>query len=223
MEDPIPFTDFGETPDPLAEYLTKSWGVTLDNNVILDITSQQPLQAISASYSKSHPITQNLTANYLVILPQARSLSITDTPKDVTATPLILTSDQSWGEVNFTSAQGGQVKYDEGEDKRGPLNMAIAADNTNTKGRIVVFGNSLFATDKAFDAYGNGNIFVNSVDWTAEQEDLLNIIPHEPIARTFLPPSSLQFVMILLTAIFVIPGLVVVAGISSWISRRRRG
>lgn len=223
MEDPIQFTQFGDATDPLSEYLIKDWGITLDNNVILDTSSQQPLQAISATYSSTHPITKNLTSNYLVILPQARSLSITGTPNDVSATPLILTSDKSWGEVNFTSGQGSQISYDPAVDKLGPLNMVIAADNAKTKGRIVVFGNSLFATDKAFDAYGNGNIFINSVDWTAEQESLLNITPHEPIARTFVPPSSIQFIVILLSSIFVIPGLIIVAGISSWISRRRRG
>ena len=223
MEDPIPFTQFGDATDPLSDYLIKDWGITLDKNVILDTSSQQPLQAISATYSGTHPITKNLTSNYLVILPQARSLSITGTPKDVTATPLILTSDQSWGEVNFTTGQGAQISFDPTVDKPGPLNMAIAADNAATKGRLVVFGNSLFATDKAFDAYGNGNIFLNSLDWTAEQEDLINITPREPIARTFTPPSAIQFVIILFSSIFIIPGLIIVAGISSWISRRRRG
>jgi ABC-type uncharacterized transport system involved in gliding motility auxiliary subunit len=221
MENPIQFTEFGESADPLADYTAKDWGVTLDNNVILDVTSQQPLNAVSASYSQSHPITQN--QSYYVILPQARSLSITGAPQDVTATPLILTSDQSWGEINFTSAEGSQVSYDEGVDTLGPLNMAIAADNAATKGRIVVFGNSIFATDQGFDAYGNGNIFVNSIDWTAEQEDLLNITPREAIERTFTPPSSLQFVIILLSSVCIIPGLIIVAGVSAWISRRRRG
>jgi ABC-type uncharacterized transport system involved in gliding motility auxiliary subunit len=141
----------------------------------------------------------------------------------VTATPLILTSNQSWGEVNFTSAENSQISYDEGVDMLGPLNMAIAADNSVTKGRIVVFGNSIFATDQGFDAYGNGNIFVNSIDWTAEQEDLLNITPREAIERTFTPPSSIQFVIILLSSVCIIPGLIIVAGISSWISRRKRG
>jgi ABC-type uncharacterized transport system involved in gliding motility auxiliary subunit len=37
---------------------------------------------------------------------------------------------------------------------------------------VVVF-NSLFAIDENFDAYGNGNIFINSVDWAAEQEKLV--------------------------------------------------
>jgi ABC-type uncharacterized transport system involved in gliding motility auxiliary subunit len=221
MENPIQFTEFGDSPDPLADYTAKDWGITLDNNVIIDRTSQQPLNAVSASYSQTQPITQN--QSYYVIMPQARSLSLTSAPQDVTATPLILTSDQSWGEVNFTSAQGGQVSYDPSVDKLGPLNMAIAADNSVTKGRIVVFGNSIFATDQGFDAYGNGNIFVNSIDWTAEQEDLLNITPREAIQRTFTPPSSIQFVIILLSSVCIIPGLIIVAGISSWISRRRRG
>jgi ABC-type uncharacterized transport system involved in gliding motility auxiliary subunit len=87
----------------------------------------------------------------------------------------------------------------------------------------VVFGNSIFATDKGFDAYANGDIFVNSVDWAAQEENLLQITPRQPITRTFKPPSQLQFVMILLTSVIVIPGLVVVFGISAWVARRRRG
>lgn len=223
MEDPTQLTDFGKSPDPLAQYIATDWGITLNNDVIIDTSSQQPLYAVSASYSSASPITQNLSANYSVILPQARSLSISGQPDGVTQNPLILTSDQAWGESNFTSAQGGQIQYDEGQDLPGPLNMAIAADNSNTKSRVVVFGNSIFATDDAFDAYGNGNIFVNSVDWAAEQDNLIDITPRTPVERTFMPPSSLTFVLILLGSIFVIPGLVVVAGISSWISRRRKG
>ena len=66
------------------------------------------------------------------------------------------------------------------EDNPGPLTMAVAGENSSTSGRVVVFGNSFFATNEAFDAYGNGNIFVNSVDWAAEQENLINITPNTP-------------------------------------------
>jgi ABC-type uncharacterized transport system involved in gliding motility auxiliary subunit len=223
MENPLPFTDFGDSPDPLAEYLTEAWGITLNNDVIIDLASSQPLQAVSASYSSGHPITQNLSANYSVIMPQARSLSITGQPDGVSQTELISTSDQSWGETNFTSAQGDQIAYDEGQDLLGPLSMAAAAENSTTKGRVVVFGNSVFATDLAFDSYGNGNIFINSIDWAAEQDNLINITPREPITRTFIPPSQIQFIIILISSIFILPGLVVLAGVSSWVSRRKRG
>jgi ABC-type uncharacterized transport system involved in gliding motility auxiliary subunit len=221
MEDPILLTKFGDAPDPLADYLASNWGMTLDKDIIIDLNSQQPLNAISASAGK-HPITSNLSANYIVIMPQARSITMSAPAEGITQTPLLFTAQKSWGEMNFTNAQGAQVSFDPG-DLPGPLVMAAAGENTKTKGRVVVFGNSLFATNQAFDAYGNGNIFVNAVDWAAEQDNLINITPHTPTARTFLPPDQIQLLLILLGAILIIPGLVVFAGISSWLARRRQG
>ncbi len=222
LEDPIQFTDFGTSPDPLAEYLTNDWGITLDKDVVIDlVNTQNPFQAVSSQYSSTHPITQNLTQNYIVILPQARSITIDATKQNVTDTAIILTTEQSWGETNLVANETPQ--YDPKTDILGPLTLAAAGENSATKGRVVVFGNSVFATDKAFDAYGNGNIFINSVDWAAEQENIINITPRQPVARTFMPPTSLGMAAIGIGLIFILPGLVVVAGISSWIARRRRG
>jgi len=205
----------------LAKYLASDWGITLEEDIIIDLNSQQPLNAISAS-ANPHPITQNLSGNYIVIMPQARSLSVQSTIEGITQTPLLLTSPNSWGEKNFTNAEGTQISFDP-EDLPGPLAMAVAGENTTTKGRVVVFGNSVFASDQGFDAYGNGNIFINSVDWAAEQENLINITPNTPKTRTFTPPSQLQWIVILLGSVLLIPGLIIGAGISTWLSRRRQG
>jgi ABC-type uncharacterized transport system involved in gliding motility auxiliary subunit len=227
MEDPVIFTEFADAPDPLAAYLAGAWGIQLDNDVVIDLeNSQNLLQAISDPRTRAnHPITQNMTINYLVILPQARSLSLTSQPDGVTQTPLIFTTENSWGESQFTSAEGSKVSFDASQgDIQGPLNLAIAAENANTTGRVVVFGNSIFATDGGFDAYGNGNIFINSVDWAAEQENLIQITPRQSIERTFNPPGSpAAAISLLLGPIFVIPGLILAAGVSSWVARRRRG
>ena len=221
MEDPLLLTEFGDTPDPLADYLQTDWGIVLNKDIIIDLNSQQVLNAISASAGE-HPITNNLSANYLVIMPQARSISLSTPPDGVTQSGLLFTSENSWGELNFTNAEGDQISFDP-EDIPGPLTMAAAAENSSTSGRVVVFGNSYFATNEAFDAYGNGNIFVNAVDWAAEQENLINITPNTPTTRTFNPPSQIQLLIILLGSILIIPGMIVFAGISSWVSRRRRG
>jgi len=221
MQDPLILTEFGDSPDPLADYLAQDWGILLNNDIIIDLNSQQALNAISASAS-DHPITTNLSQNYIVIMPQARSLSLATAAETVTQTALLFTSPNSWGEVNFTSAEGNQVSLDP-EDLPGPLTMAASGENTSTGGRVVVFGNSIFATNDAFDAYGNGNFFVNSVDWAAEQENLINITPNTPTVRTFVPPNQIQLLIILLGSILLIPGLVVFAGISSWLARRRQG
>lgn len=157
-------------------------------------------------------------------MPQARSLEVSQKPpQDVTLTSLITTSQQSWGETDLASLQSNQqIGFDQGTDKPGPVTLAASGENATTKARVVVFGNSVFATDKGFDAYANGDIFVNSVDWAAQQGNLINITPHTAITRTFNAPTQLQFIIILLGSVIVIPGLVVAAGISSWLARRRR-
>ena len=223
LEDPLPFTKFGANPDPLADYLKTDWGITLDNDVVIDLTSQQPLNAIAASYSSSVPITQHTTS--YTIMPQARSVSVSKTPPNgVTDTELILTSGQSWGETDLASLQDKQqIAFDPATDIRGPVALAVSGENTANKARVVVFGNSIFATDKGFDAYANGDIFINAVDWAVQQGNLINLTPHPSINRVFNPPTQLQFIAILLGTVIVIPGLVVAAGLSNWLSRRRRG
>ena len=221
MENPILATEFGNSPDPLAEYLTRDWGITLNDDVIIDLSSQQPLYAVSSSYN-NHPITQNLTQNYIVVMPQARSISVQLGLENITAVELLLTSSNSWGEKNFTNAEGSQISMDP-EDLPGPLVMAASGENSQTKGRVVVFGNSVFATDEGFNIYGNGNIFVNSLDWAAFQEDTISITPYTPTERTFIPPDQLRWIIILLGSVIILPGLVVFAGISTWLARRKQG
>jgi ABC-type uncharacterized transport system involved in gliding motility auxiliary subunit len=220
MQDPTVITEFGEEPDPLADYLEKDWGITLNNDLIFDQSSDQVLNAISAAVSP-HPITQDMT--YVVIMPQARSISVSTTPiENVSATSLLLTAEQSWGETDL-SGESSEYQYDPEVDFTAPLTMAAAGENTVTSGRVVVTGNSLFASDQIFDAYGNGNMFINSVDWAAEQEDLINITPRDRTERMMLPVSSLSFIIMIILAVFVIPGAIIFLGVSSWIARRRRG
>lgn len=221
MQDPLPLTDFGDAADPLAEYLKADWGILLNNDLIIDLTNSiSKLFATSASLSSTHPITQNMTK--VVIMPNARSLSIGESPQDVLVTDLAQTSDQSWGETDFESLKT-QAQFDEAADTAGPLTMAMAGENSTTQGRVVVFGNVTFAIDTNFDALGNGAVFVNSVDWAATQENLIQITPHTAIERSFNAPSQIQWILILLGSVFILPGLVIIAGFSSWLTRRRRG
>ncbi len=221
MEDPTPLTKVGTNPDPLATYLQTDWGITLDNDMVIDTTSNQPLYAIADTYSASAPITQHMTT--VTVMPQARSLEIASTlPNGVTAVPLIQTSQGSWGETDFASIQANQEQHQASTDIAGPLTVAASASNALTGGRLVVFGNSVFATDKGFDVYANGDIFVNSVDWAVQQSNLINITPRTPVLRTFNSPQQIQFIAILLGSVILIPGLVVAAGISNWLARRRQ-
>jgi len=232
MQDPYQFTDFGDEPDPLGDYLANDWGMSLDPDIILDTSNSLGLlYAVSAIPNSQHPITQDINSeNLLIIMPQARSISLPTQPEGVTASSLIQTtpplsnSVYSWGEMNYTvSAESTQVQYDEGVDVLGPLNMAVAGENATTGGRVVVMGNSIFAAGQNFNQYGNGNFFINSVDWAAEQEDLIPFTPRATTDRTFVSPSNPVRLMIILGSICFLPGLILVAGIATWWARRRQG
>jgi ABC-type uncharacterized transport system involved in gliding motility auxiliary subunit len=99
----------------------------------------------------------------------------------------------------------------------------VAGENISSGGRVVVFGNSYFTIDGNFDVYGNGNMFINAVDWAAEQDDLPGITTRPATERVFTPPSQIGFLILILVAVIVVPGMVVFSGISSWLARRKRG
>jgi len=222
MEDPSALTQFGDQSDPLADMLSKDWGITFNNDVVIDLNSPQPTTAVAAYYDTAHPVTVNMN-NLVAYFPFTRSLNVSGSVEGVTVTPLVQTNERSWGETDFESLKtGGQVGMDPGE-AQGPLTLVVAGENSTTKGRIVVFGTSSFAVDQIFDAYGNGDMFVNSVDWSAEQENIANITPKTPTERTFKIPGQFQWIAILLGSVFIIPGLVVLGGVSTWLSRRRKG
>lgn len=222
MEDPLPLTDFGDAPDPLAGYLQATWGIHLQNDLVIDLTnSGNELYATSASLATDHAITRSMTL--AAIFPQARSLVLSAAPEGILSAPLAQTTDQSWGETDFDNLEAQGAEFNEGVDQPGPLVLAAAAEESATGGRVAVFGDSPFASDQFFDAYGNGDIFINAVDWAAQQENLIQITPGQRTERTFNVPSQVQWLFILLGSILFIPGLVLAAGISSWLSRRSRG
>lgn len=224
LQDPVFFTDFGEANDPLADYLTDDWGISFNSDVVIDAANPDNyLAAVSSLYNPGHPVTQDLNPNLITIMPQARSLSISSAIENVSQTWLISTAENSWGE---TSALDGTnaPQFDEATDIPGPLYLAVAGENSTTGGRVVVFGNSLFPIDGNFDVYGNGNFFINSVDWSAQQEDLLNLTTRQRTERIFLPPTEIwRFLLLVLVLVIVLPGMIVFFGISTWLSRRKRG
>lgn len=222
--EPTPLTKIVAANDPISDWLISDWGIQVNDDLVIDTTSNNPLQAVSASYSSTSPITRGLTS--YAIMPAARSLQLgSAAPAGVTTENLITTASQAWGETNFqsVSGQGGQqLSFDTNSDMAGPLMLAASAENSQTHGRVVVFGSAAFAANGAFDAYANGTIFTNAVAWAAGQSGLLNLTPNSAIARTFRAPGNLELIAIGFGSQFGLPLIILIAGIASWWNRRRR-
>jgi ABC-type uncharacterized transport system involved in gliding motility auxiliary subunit len=224
LMEPRPLTDFGDAVDPLATYLQQTWGIEIGENIVVDTTSQQPYAPYAASYGQ-HAITRPFERT-TTQFPTARTVSASaEAPTGVSLVQLALTAPQSWAETNLEGLADGQSQpqYDEGQDQLGPLSLAVAAENLETKGRVLVVGDSDFPIDANFSAWANGDFMISSVDWAVGQENLINLTPKNQTPRVLLPPQASVLNLIFLAAVIVMPGLALLAGILTFIQRRRRG
>jgi ABC-type uncharacterized transport system involved in gliding motility auxiliary subunit len=223
MLEPVIFTDFGDEPDRLAQYLAEDWGLLTANDVVVDLSSNQPFVAYAFSYSNQHLVT-NRMQGLASAFPTARSVRAGESPSGAVATELVLTSPQSWAETDLeTLVNTQQANPDQGVDLLGPVPVAAASENSTTGGRVVLFGDSEFAVNGSFTALGNGDIIVNAVDWAAAQDSLINLTPKPTTQRMLLPPTTVTQGLILLGAVFVPAGLVIAGGVTTFVQRRRRG
>jgi ABC-type uncharacterized transport system involved in gliding motility auxiliary subunit len=223
MEDSPLASTAGKPADPLLSYLTTTWGITIDNDIVIDPSSGQSIVAVENAYG-SHPITEKLQSQNLVsFFPTACSLTLNTNVPNVQITPLVTTINTSWGMTDFTALQNSQVAFNAKTDIAGPLTVAAAAQNSTTNGKVVVVGDSSFASDLYFDQYGNGDFFINAVDWAAGQGTLINLSSSQPISRQMRLPSSFTVLLLAFAFIILIPGLIIAAGISTWLVRRKRG
>jgi ABC-type uncharacterized transport system involved in gliding motility auxiliary subunit len=199
---------------------------------------------VAASYP-SHAITTNF--QLMTAYPLARSVDAVEGGVDGhTPQPLVQTSAQSWAEADIAglAKSDGRVELnaDKG-DKAGPISLAAAvsapatdapatpepkpepsagqppSDERKPESRLVVVGDSDFASNGVLGVQGNRDFFLNSVNWLAQQENLIAIRPREPEDRRLTLTADDQS-RIFLLSIFVLPGLVFAAGIYSWYARR---
>lgn len=240
-----PPTGDGASPMPNLTALVNAWGITLGDDIVVDASGIGRMLGTDASVPVAatyppHAITENF--NLMTAFPLARSVTAVEGGSNGhTAQPLVETGPQSWAETDLTAlAKGGQVEMD-GKDRPGPIALAAAvaapatdapakpeaekASNPPTdpekkpESRLVVIGDSDFAANYGLGIQGNRDFFMNSVNWLAQQENLISIRPRDPEDRRITLTAD-QSQRILLLSIFIIPGLVLATGVYTWWRRR---
>ena len=208
--------------DALATLL-QSWGVTLDKDLILDLNpigqmvGLGPEVALVSSYS-SQPIVSEIKRT-ATGFPLSRPIEIKSTDKS-NVEKLFDTSSTSVATANLSSAR---VDVNDPKNKKGPLTLAAAGTyNTgkeNSQGRFVVVGSGDWADNQYINFNGNSDLALNAVNWLSSDEDLISIRPKPPEDRR-VNMTQRQFNAVLATVQFVLPLVVVVAGVGVWWKRR---
>jgi ABC-type uncharacterized transport system involved in gliding motility auxiliary subunit len=225
--------------------LSHDWGIDLGNNVVVDVSGVGRLLGtdetvpVAASYP-SHPIVEKF--DLLTAFPLARSA--TAAPGGVGghfAQSFVETTARSWAESDLGGVLSGKpIKLEEDKgDKKGPISLAAAVSATapaagasaDGKGqdkkdeakkpetRVVVFGDSDFASNFALGIQGNRDLFLNAVNWLSQQENLIAIRPRESADRR-VTMTSAQQTRVLLLVLLIIPGFVLGSGVYTWWRRR---
>ncbi|MEE9216601.1 MAG: GldG family protein [Anaerolineales bacterium] len=218
LMEPSPVTELDADQDTLNSYLRDEWGVYARNDFVVDLASMHEYVGLSADYG-NHPITERVQT-LLTQFPSARSIAIEDAA--TAASELVLTSARSWGETNFASViEGGSMELNEDTEAAGPLALAVALDDSSTGARIVVVGDADFATNGGFFAGGNSDLIINSVDWAAKLDNLIDITPRERTQRQVVPATMTTVLIISIFSLVIIPGAILLAGGGVWWRRRR--
>jgi ABC-type uncharacterized transport system involved in gliding motility auxiliary subunit len=200
-----------------------TWGVTLDKDLILDlnpigqIAGLGPQVALVTSYG-SQPIVSEMKGT-ATGFPLSRSMEIKNADK-TTVEKLFDASSSSLATSDLSSPS---VNIRDPKNKKGPLTIAAAGTyNTgkeNAQGRFVVVGSSSWAANRFLEFNGNNDLALNAVNWLASDEDLISIRP-KPQEDRRITMTRAQLNLVRITSQFILPLVVVVAGVGVWWKRR---
>lgn len=225
-----------------------SYGVEVGENIVVDPSSDLPFFGPETIFTDSfgtHPIVEALEQTRTrVLFPLARTVGVmADLPDapgggELTTEELVLSSAAGWGETDLAALEG--VGQDD-QDVAGPVSLGVAVsfavagsdegaaeevatedsdEGAGPEARLVVFGDSDFATDAQLANGANSVLLLNAFNWLVKREKLIDIEGRKP-EQTRLSLSQPELTNIYLIVLILMPGLALVAGISMWRSRRR--
>jgi ABC-type uncharacterized transport system involved in gliding motility auxiliary subunit len=199
--------------DAKVAQFAKDYGIEIHDDLVLDPRSNVgDLASPVVQKFPYHQITQGLQAAFFT---GSRSLGKAEKlPAGVNITPIVETTADAWGETNLMDRQ---VKFDAGKDTKGPVELMLLAEKG--KGKLMVSGNATFMSNGAYVNFNNGDLFLNALNWMADQENLVSIPPkdNQPKTVDLLP---WQYNGIFFGAVVFMPlALLLMAGLVWW--RRR--
>jgi len=174
----------------------------------------------------------------LTVFPLARAITPDTGNSQRPAQSFVQTSGRSWAESSYAELENSdQLKFESDKgDPPGPVSIGVAvavpaADDKpaekpasgeqpkKAETRVAVIGDSDFASNGYLGIQGNRDLFMNTVNWIAQQESQIAIRPRDPADRRITLTASTANLIALLS-IVVIPAAVLGAGVFSWWRRR---
>lgn len=224
-----------QTNTHLEDFLAE-WGLRLGKGVVIDTLSRlfggDFTVPIVNTYPK-HEITEGF--NLATFYPVVQMITFDASNADLSFEPIAKTTPNSWSKMNLDNQN---LRFNPAEDIQGPLTIGgivtrspdaspegvsdenqASEDPPTDPSTVVLFGDSDFVGNGSFFFSGNGDLFLNTINYLSREEDLIAITPKETrFSPLFLSRNQGQLIMYV--SLFIVPITVVVTGFGIW--RRRR-
>jgi ABC-type uncharacterized transport system involved in gliding motility auxiliary subunit len=207
--------------DPKLDDLFKEWNINASNDTVIDPVGQMLGTGAAVPLVRDYgdsPITQSF-GHSMTFFPLARTVSVADDKNsEVKGTEFLKTSSDSFTKKLIV---GREVKFDPATDQKGPLSLGVTVERKmgDKDARLVVIGDSDFATNQVQGLVLNGDLFYNAINWLAQEGDLISIRPKSQENRRVNLTESQQRGLQLF-AVYFLPLAVFLFGLSIWWKRR---
>lgn len=217
----------GQVEDGALLKLLNSYGVYPGEDIIIE----RELRLFAGPTLGIEPIVKNFIKHSIteplkgpLMLSIARTIDFKST-EGVDGTVLAKTSEGSWAETNLELLRNKRQVEEDAKDRKGPVPVAVAVtkkiegdENKGKEMRMVVIGDADFANNRMINNLYNIDFFLNSVNWLAEESDLISIAPKQKkTSRIFLSAQQKRW---LKTSVIMIPALFIILGAVVWWRRR---
>lgn len=219
------FTAGNPAMERLGGYL-QEWGITVNGDFAYEGDSSKAMRSnygvpVPAPQMQKHTITEKLIDSDIPFAaPASCSFTLNENNLQHTyLTSLLKTSKNSWGitDLNRTGTEKAEG------DISGPLTLAAISEKSDGSGGAVFVIGSLQAveTQGILDnaSYSNGDMLLNSFSYLTDKSDALNIRA-KIISAESLTMTEAQVKAISVVLQYVLPLLILLAGLVIWLRRR---
>ncbi len=221
---------------PRIEGIAAAFGIEVTKSIVVDriarLVSGNYLTPVVNQYGNHAIVADFRLASFF---PQARAIiAAAVKPAGTTIDVLASTGASAFGETDLAGVLEGRTQLEPDRDLSGPLGVAAvakkeiapsparngASGGEKRHGRIVVFGDSDFASNAYLDLSGNRDLILNALGWLAEEEDLIAVRPKDPVSQPVVL-NMRQGRVVFWLPVVVLPAMVGCAGALVLLRRRR--
>jgi ABC-type uncharacterized transport system involved in gliding motility auxiliary subunit len=211
-----------EHQEDIARFLD-IYHMTIGNDMVIDgsgvgrLFGAGPGMPLVTTYDQSIAITKDF--KMMTFYPYTSSVIAKEDKGEYDIKEILKTSNNSWAEVDYSV---NPVALDKDRDIAGPVSIALLVEKKvgDKKLAIAVFGDSDFAQNGYWKTLGNSDLFLNTINYLAEEEDLITVRPKDvDDRRVTLTQANVKTIFYLV--VITIPLLVVIAGVILYVRRGR--